>query len=94
VSLLTVIFVLTQTLDYYFISPLALAVVLGWQSASMRVAVATSVVFLPTFYLRRMDLEPVPNLFLIGALVGPLLVGLVVSRRIHQGGQRLPESTA
>jgi hypothetical protein len=94
VSLLTVIFVLTQTLDYYFISPLALAVVLGWRSASMRVAVAISVLFLPTFYLRRMDLEPVPNLFLIGALVGPLLVGLVASRRVHQSDQRLPESTA
>jgi hypothetical protein len=77
-SLLTVIFVLTQTLDYYFISPLALAAVLGWRHIWPRVAVAISVLFLPTFYLRRMDLEPVPNLFLLISLLLPLLAGLLV----------------
>jgi hypothetical protein len=77
VSLLLVIFVLTQTLDYYFISPLALGVLLGWRNTWTQIAVAISVLFLPTFYFRRMSLEPAPDVFLLIALALPLVIGVV-----------------
>jgi hypothetical protein len=82
-TLIVVIFVLTQTLDYYFISPLALAAVLGWRSTWTRVGFAISVLYLPTFYARREDLEPVPNLFLIIALGLPMVIGLISSFSGH-----------
>ena len=100
VMLLIVIFVLTQTLDYYFISVLAVAAALGWSYRWTRVTVAISVLFFPTFYMRRMDLEPVPNVFLIVSLLGPLAVGVLgsawslsrpgkrVKRAGHHGGLR------
>jgi hypothetical protein len=73
--LLVVVFGLTQTMDYYFITPLALAAVLGWRERWTRVCLAMSVLFLPTFYVRRMELEPVPNVLLLGSLLVPLVVG-------------------
>ena len=79
--LLVVVFGLTQTMDYYFITPLALAAVLGWRDRWTRVCLATSLLFLPTFYVRRMELEPVPNALLLGSLLGPLVVGALLARR-------------
>jgi NitT/TauT family transport system substrate-binding protein len=88
VTLVVLVFVVTQTLDYYFILPLAIAAILGWRYTSARVAVAMSVLYLPTFYLRRMELEPLPNVFLVAALAGPLLLPLIAQATVF-GGSRL-----
>ena len=81
VSLVLIVFVLTQTMDYYFIVPLAIAAVLGWRNWSARVGYAISILYLPTFYLRRMELEPIPNVLLVASLAGPLVLALLLRYR-------------
>jgi hypothetical protein len=77
VLIATLLVVVTQVLAWYWVWPLALAVPLGWRTATAKVAILLGLGFLPLFYLR--EFQVAPSLLLLLYLALPAAV--VVARR-------------
>jgi alpha-1,6-mannosyltransferase len=69
--------VLTWVLEWYFLWPLALATLLGWQRMLTRVTVAYTLTSLPTFYVHHYWSTNMPATVVLAYALPPLLLPII-----------------
>jgi hypothetical protein len=91
-----ILLVLTWVLEWYWMWPLALATLLGWQRTLTRVVVGYTLTSLPIFYVHHYWSWHMPGGLVLAYALPPLLIPLLswaVDRWRKRGGAPLAEST-